>query len=457
MSRFLEVNWSEGLFLRPHHLQQATRHQLGLLHEEISSVRPYAWGIHELEIAEAELENHSLTIRRCNARLKDGTRVVIPDNAEVEPRDFKDALDAADGSIAVYLGLPYLTEREPNTVMAYDESVMQNRRFVVASVEREDENTGSNAQAIEVRKLNPRIIFEGEDMTGYETLKLIQIVRSGIEENKPVISGGYIPALLDMAAWRPLFDEVSDFYQQLLAKNRSLAAQIVGRDVAFGSEGVGGPEAMLKLSITNRYTAFLKQYAATPRLHPFDVYVELCRLAGDLAIFDPERAVADIPLYDHDDVGRCFDALFGILEKLLNNLMPTTFIRRRFDAVENRLEVSLDDDWLHEGVQFYLGIESDAEPEHIDRHQAFLKMASPESLVQIKRNRLPALMGKRVARVPIGLPDKPNLHYYRIVRHENYWPAVAESKTLSCIDLQDQNLDLYLYVLLKSSDGGESR
>lgn len=454
MSEHMEINWAEGMFLRPQHLQQASHYQRAALRREIAIARPYAWGLQQLNLSMAELESFVFAIRECNACLKSGTRLIAPHNAEFEPRSFKKEMDAAGGVLDVYIGVPLTMEREPNTRMLSDEEAMYQRRYKATLAEVVDENTGDNAQQVEFRKLNPRIFFQGEDTTGYEVMQVARLERSGFEENKPVVSQSFIPPILVMEAWPPLFDYCKDLYHQLLTKNRSLVSQIAGRKVAFGSEGVGGPEVMLKLNITNRYTGYLRQWTSVPHLHPFDVYTELCRLAGDLAIFDDARGVPELPVYDHDDLGACYLDLLRLLEKLINNILPTTFIRRRFEPVENRRETPLEDEWLLPEVEFYLGIESDADDERIDREVSFLKMGSVQDLPTLINRRLPGLNLRRIRRTPIGLPDRPNYHYFRISREGRFWDNLLETKVLAAYGLSDQSLELDLYVLLKPEKEG---
>ncbi len=455
MSEFMEINWGEGMFLRPHHLQQFSRYRRIALQREIAMSRPFAYGVQEINISTAELEGFVFSIRSCNIRLKDGTRIMAPHNGEFEPRDFKKELDAAAGVLDVCVGVPLLMEREPNTLTMSEESTLYHRRYKAMVVEVVDENTGANGQAIEMRKLSPRILFKGEDMAGYEVMQVARIERSGFEDNKPILSQNFIPSILVMEAWPPLFDYCKDIYQQLMAKNRSLISQIAGRKIAFGSEGVGGPEAMLKLNITNRYAAFLRQWTSMPNLHPFDVFVELCRLAGDLAIFDESRSVPDIPLYNHDDLGGSYLDLLRVLERLINNILPTTFIKRRFEPVENRREVALEDEWLLPEVEFYLCIESDQDDDKIDREVSFLKMGSVEDLPTLINRRLPGLMLRRIRRTPIGLPDRPNYHFYRISREGRFWDSLLETRVLSAYGLADETLELDLYILLRPEKEGE--
>lgn len=454
MSQYHEINWSEGLFLRPQHFQQAEQSRRAWQNQDTLLARPYGWGFAELEIAEAELDAEILSVRSCALRMKDGTWLRVPDNGEVQPREFKRPLDQAGGSLPVFLGLPRRRDREPNTLMPHEESASQTRRFLAGMIERVDENSGDNAQPVEVRKLNPQVLFAGDNMAGYDVVRLGQIVRSGFGESKPTLSPQFVPPLLDLAAWPHLFESVRDLYHQLFAKNRGLASQIVGRKVSFSGEGAGGPETLLRLNITNRHTAYLRQLTNLPGIHPFDMYLELCRMAGDLAVFDAERAVPDIPLYDHEDLGRCFGELLATLSKLINLLMPTTFVHRRFEQAGDFLQVALDENWLAPGVEFYLAIESDQEPEAIDREKRFLKMASADDLPRLVQRRLTGLVGQRLQRVPVGLPDRPDLHYYLVHREGEYWEQAVASRTLACQGLNDEGLGLYLYVLLKTDKEG---
>ena len=47
-----KVLWTEGLFLQPHHFQQADRYTEALVGGLARRVTPYAWGFSALEIDE---------------------------------------------------------------------------------------------------------------------------------------------------------------------------------------------------------------------------------------------------------------------------------------------------------------------------------------------------------------------------------------------------------------------
>ena len=48
MSWDSKVLWTEGLFLQPHHFQQADRYHEALVSGLARRIRPYAWGVSAL-------------------------------------------------------------------------------------------------------------------------------------------------------------------------------------------------------------------------------------------------------------------------------------------------------------------------------------------------------------------------------------------------------------------------
>ena len=50
MSWHSKLVWSEGLFLRPHHLQQSDRYHEHLVESRVRHVTPYPWGFSTLAI-----------------------------------------------------------------------------------------------------------------------------------------------------------------------------------------------------------------------------------------------------------------------------------------------------------------------------------------------------------------------------------------------------------------------
>jgi len=82
------VNWYEGMFLQSHHFQTAERNSNNQDYEKIKLV-PYWWGISNLEIDNESLKGNRFKIIQATLRLKDGTWISIPNNAEAKEKVFE--------------------------------------------------------------------------------------------------------------------------------------------------------------------------------------------------------------------------------------------------------------------------------------------------------------------------------------------------------------------------------
>src|SRR5690348_2653756 len=85
MSWYAKVNWSEGLFLRPHHLQQADRYFENLLESRTRHVSPYPWGFSLLEVDRDLAQQSKFALRRAAGVMPDGTPFDIPSDSPLPP------------------------------------------------------------------------------------------------------------------------------------------------------------------------------------------------------------------------------------------------------------------------------------------------------------------------------------------------------------------------------------
>jgi type VI secretion system protein ImpJ len=75
-----KVIWSEGLFLRPQHMQQQERYFERYVELRAGALRPHAWGFEELELETDLLAIGKLGIRSARGVFPDGTPFAMPDN-----------------------------------------------------------------------------------------------------------------------------------------------------------------------------------------------------------------------------------------------------------------------------------------------------------------------------------------------------------------------------------------
>ena len=109
MSWYSKVFWSEGLFLRPHHLQQNDRYVERLVESRVRRVTPYPWGFSHLEIDQDLAQQSKFSLRRAAGIMPDGTPFDIPADSPI-PESI-DVPDTASGQVA-WLSIPVAA---PNT------------------------------------------------------------------------------------------------------------------------------------------------------------------------------------------------------------------------------------------------------------------------------------------------------------------------------------------------------
>src|ERR1043166_2315853 len=78
------------------------------------------------------------------------------------------------------------------------------RRWSLETLDLEDENTGTNPQAVEVRRLNLKLLTANHDSSGYEMIPIARIEKSARPDPTPQRAPAYFPPLLACDAWQPL-------------------------------------------------------------------------------------------------------------------------------------------------------------------------------------------------------------------------------------------------------------
>ena len=85
MSWESKVLWSEGLFLQPHHFQQADRYMEAQLGGLAGRIRPYSWGVNELTINAEMLKTGQFAISSCAGVTPDGAVFRVPEIEDQPP------------------------------------------------------------------------------------------------------------------------------------------------------------------------------------------------------------------------------------------------------------------------------------------------------------------------------------------------------------------------------------
>jgi type VI secretion system protein ImpJ len=449
MKKTPQVLWAEGMFLRPHHLQTAERYREEALQREIQRVQPFFYGLQSLDVAPDQLENFVFEIRDVSLKLKDGTALSSDSTLRLSPRSFKNELDKASGRMRVFVGVPVMRETAPNTFAPGEGPAGVDRRYIAENAEVLDENSGSNPQPVGVRRCNGKLFFGAESQEGYECLEVAVVERSGSGRNFPVLSREFIPSLTELGGSRTIQALCDGVTNRIEAKHRLLLTDVAQGRLTISSEGTSGWQAIIKLQILGSFLFLFQQLTRIPRIHPFAVYTEFARLAGELSIFDDGKIPVKIPVYDHEKLGPCFHETCRVIEALLEKIVASRFVKVDFVLRDDLLVADLLEEWLAAQTEVFLAIEAEMEEKDLRGRIVTMKLGTVRDIPVLRQRRLFGLDLELLKRTPAGLPQREDYFYFKIEKEGPYWANVVRDRNVALSDALDPKLKFSLYIITK--------
>lgn len=449
MKKTPQVLWAEGMFLRPHHLQTAERYREEALQREIQRIQPFYYGLQSLDVAPDQLENFVFEIRDVSLKLKDGTALSSDSTLRLSPRSFKNELDKASGRMRVFVGVPVMRETAPNTFAAGEGPSGVDRRYVAENAEVLDENSGGNPQPVGVRRCNGKLFFGAESQEGYECLEVAVVERSGSGRNFPVLSREFIPSLTELGGSRTIQALCDGVTNRIEAKHRLLLTDVSQGRLTIQSDGTSGWQTIIKLQILGSFLFLFQQLTRIPRIHPFDVYTEFARLAGELSIFDDGKIPVKIPVYDHEKLGPCFHETCRVIEALLEKIVASRFVKVDFVLREDLLVADLLEEWLAAQTEVFLAIEAEMEEKDLRGRIVTMKLGTVRDIPILRQRRLFGLDLELLKRTPAGLPQREDYFYFKIEKEGPYWSNVVRDRNVALSDALDPKLKFSLYIITK--------
>ncbi len=425
MSTDNKVVWSEGMFLRTQHFQQFDRYVEKLVRGRAGPLRPYPWGITELQINRELLSTGKFAISVCRGVLEDGTPFAIPEDADHPP-----PLELPDNTrnCVVFLALPI---RQPGGIeFELGTGEDTTARYRAFEYEARDANTGSETSArLSVGKLRLRFLLESEERAGYLCLGLARVIE--IRADKQVmLDEGYIPPTLDCAASPVL----AGFLTELQGLIHHRAEAIGARVAESGTKGVGEIADFLLLLAVNRCEPVLAHLSTAAMVHPEDFYSVGLGIAGELATFtSPTKRPPGFPAYRHEDLQRTFKPLMAELRQSLSAVLEQTAIPIPLQERKFGVRVALiADRTLLTQAAFVLAVRADLPAEALRRN--FPAQVAVGPVEQIRTLVNSALPGIRVRALPVA-PRQIAFHagttYFELERASPLWKQLNQSGGLA--------------------------
>ena len=447
--RHLPVHWSEGLFLRPHHFQALERSWSEQSSASTFASDPCSYGVVSVEIDSTALANRQIQLRSCRARMRDGTIVWLEQGGEPDRLNLGQASAAVEmlsaaladplqqvDTVRIYLAVP---RYDPVSANVAPPGAADRSRNLLVRQPVQDETAGGNDQEIEFRRLNVTLKVSTEDLSGFELLPIAQVRRAGNRETAPEIDSDYFPPMLSIDAWRPLgLDVVRGVYDMVSRKVEVLSAQATSRQVGFSSSEPGDLDRLMMLSKLLEARSVLRVIAFAAGIHPRTAYAELCRVAGQLAVFEPQRTMEELPAYDHDDLAGIFREVKRRIEAMINRVASLEYEQRYFlGSGPAILAVSLEPKWLRSDWQMYVGVMrgelSEEECHRLLSGNAHLdwKLGSGDEVDRLFKLGLPGLELHQPDRSPRALPANSGWLFFKIGTDTPAYKSVQVTQSLA--------------------------
>jgi type VI secretion system protein ImpJ len=439
-----KVLWSEGMFLTPHHFQQADRYTESLISRRLSAIRSLGWGVCRLQINTDALANGEFVLSKCAAVLPDGTAVDTPDLDPLPPaRPIEGAFDAKRNSLGVYVASPLA--RAGGLAFSVDGTVDGRlTRYHRRSLSAADENSGGSEREIVLAAKTLRILFEGEPPDDYVTLKIAELVRSA--SGKYALNEAYVAPSLFLSSSPPLMAYLRRILEMISAKSTELASQRRQRSAGLVEFTMSEAANFWFLHTVNATIPVLMHMHSHPDAHPEDVFLALARLAGELFTFSGEGHPKDLPQYNHDAVGASYAAMEKKISDLMGTVIPTRCAPIPLEKIrESLFKGQLRDDRLLEG-QFYLAVMAEVPEDKIIREVPLkAKVSASDRVDQLIAAALKGLTLRHLPTPPAEIPVQPGRQYFQVDKTGDHWEAIKKSRSISFyIPPEFKNLKLEL-------------
>lgn len=426
----MQVHWHEGLFLLPHHLQRFQRSFTDGSSAERRLNWAYPYGLVEARLSSDELENMRIRFDYLHAIMPSGEEVRFPKDAELPALDIKQVFESR-GRFAVHLGLPLWFDSRANSVSP-GQAIDARAKILYRVIEKEfsDENTGENGKTMLLRRLNARLLLEEEDRSDLEVIPLLRVTRAaGEDAGLPQRDPEFVGPCFVLNGSATLRELVRDLTSQVLASRQELVVQVTRG--GFSIDTIRGLqfEQIMRLRTLNRFGAHLEALVETSNVAPFEIYVLLRELLGELAALHPDRDLFETSPYQHDNPYPVFSELAGKIRQLIRGSVAPSFLKVPFVDLNGVLSAALTEEHLQRPADYFLGIRTKEDPQMLARlvEDADRFKLMPQSMagrairgVLLKEERFP----------PLELPAQSGLYFFRLLRGQSSrnWQQIQAEK-----------------------------
>jgi type VI secretion system protein ImpJ len=439
MKSLSRVVWSEGMYLGPHHFQTQSRYFEDSARFAVENSWFEPWGLISCNLDEVAIRNGRVALLSAQGIFEDGLAFEMAngDSATAsgdpapESRDLRDIFPPDKVSLGIFLAV---CPRRPGGANCDLEGKDRNVRYRSVPRTVPDVNAGGDEKAIPFGEKNIRLLVDAEVTSELLAIPIARVQRDGA--GHLIYDPHFIPPCLKLTASRRIMSLLESLLEILIEKQ-----QVLERPKAKAGTFQAGTREMDVANFWFLHTvhssiAVLRHIYVSKRGHPEELFRELSRLAGALCTFGLESHPADLPLYNHRDLERCFSELLAHIRKHLEILIPSNTIsvaihqdRRNFywgDIADSR---------CFGRCRWILGIRtSGSEARLLAKVPTVVKLCSREWVTKLVERARPGLALAHLPVAPSAITPKAEFHYFAVDRNDQMgnpspcWNHIVDTK-----------------------------
>ncbi|WP_034912032.1 MULTISPECIES: type VI secretion system baseplate subunit TssK [Erwinia] len=424
MNNAKKVVWTEGMFLRPHHFQQSESYQLSALRQWGSAQRPWMWGFLDYEIDEGMLQQGKIALSSASGLLPDGTFFSFRDANGAPP-----PIEIADNQIGEKVVLALPARRNGREEVIFSETADSLARYVSFEQEVDDFNAMSvGAAAVQFGKLRLRLMPESELSAEWTAMAVVSVAEKR-SDNQVQLDSSYIPPMLHSGAHSQLDSWLNDIAGLLMQRSQ----QIGQRLQQPGRFNTADLVDFMLLALINHHVGQASHLKNLPLLHPEKLFAHWLAFACELTTYTPSRTPDALPVYDHDDLARCFSKLMLTLRQGLSLVMEENAIQLPLTERSHGLNVATvpTSSMVHD-FGFVLAVRANVPGDMLQTHfPAQMKVAPVTKIRDLVQLQLPGMVLRAMPAAPPQIPWHVGYSYFELEKGSELWLEMEKSGTFA--------------------------
>jgi type VI secretion system protein ImpJ len=301
-------------------------------------------------------------------------------------------------------------------------------RFIAETRVFHDETTGRDEKPVRLGRKNVKLLVDTEPAEDLLTMPVARIMRDGRGHFIP--DPRFIPPVIQIAASERLMTMVRRLIEILEEKSASISGSRKTQSKSLAEFSTREIANFWLLHAVNSSLAPLRHICFSKRGHPEELYVELARLGGALCTFALDSHPRALPLYDHQHLDECFEALDLHIRTHLETIVPTNCLSIPLKRTRDYFwEGDITDQRVLGRSRWVFALHSPAgEAAVIARTPQLVKVCSSQFVAELVKRALPGCALTHLPVPPPAISARVDTQYFGISKAGPCWDHITQTR-----------------------------